>query len=132
MTLMLRDPFADTLSLRQAMDRLFEQSLPRPDRGWLPVNVSETPTELVIKAALPGVTPEDVDIAIDGDILTISGEFKAEEEQPGTEYHRRELYIGTFERDPAAARALRGREGRARLRARHPRPSPSPRWRRSW
>jgi len=98
MTLMLRDPFADTLSLRQAMDRLFEQSLPRPDRGWLPVNVSETPTELVIKAALPGVTPEDVDIAIDGDILTISGEFRVEEEQPGTEYHRRELYIGTFER----------------------------------
>ena len=98
MTLMLRDPFADTLSLRQAMDRLFEQSLPRPNRGWLPVNVSETPTELVIKAALPGVTPEDVDIAIDGDILTITGEFKAEEDQPDTEYHRRELYVGTFER----------------------------------
>ncbi|MGO9204885.1 MAG: Hsp20/alpha crystallin family protein [Candidatus Limnocylindrales bacterium] len=35
---------------------------------------------------------------MDGDILTISGEFKAEEDQPGTEYHRRELYIGTFER----------------------------------
>ena len=98
MTLMLRDPFADSVSLRQAMDRLFEQSLPGHDRGWLPVNVSETPTALVIKAALPGVKPEDVDIAIDGDILTITGEFKAEEEQQDTEYHRRELYVGTFER----------------------------------
>jgi HSP20 family protein len=69
---MLRDPFADTLSLRQAMDRLFEQSLPRSDRGWMAVDVSETPSELVIKAALPGVKPEDVDITIDGDILTLT------------------------------------------------------------
>lgn len=98
MTLMLRDPFADTVSLRQAMDRLFDQSLPRPNRGWLPVDVYETPTALVIKAALPGVKPDDVDIAIDGDVLTISGEYKADEEQPGTEYHRRELYVGPFER----------------------------------
>ncbi|MGC8635317.1 MAG: Hsp20/alpha crystallin family protein [Candidatus Limnocylindrales bacterium] len=98
MTLLLRDPFADTVPLRQAMDRLFEQSQPRPNRGWLPVDVYETPTALVVRAALPGVTPEDVDIAIDGDILTITGEFKADEAQPGTEYHRRELYVGTFER----------------------------------
>ncbi len=98
MTLMLRDPFADSMSLRQAMDRLFEQSLPRSDRGWMAVDVSETPGELVIKAALPGVKHEDVDITIDGDILTITGEYKAEEEQKDTAYHRRELYVGTFER----------------------------------
>ena len=98
MTLMLRDPFADTVPLRQAMERLFEESLPRPSRHWLALNVYETPTELVIKAALPGITPDEVDIAIDGDTLTITGEYKADEEQPGTEYHRRELHVGAFER----------------------------------
>jgi HSP20 family protein len=98
MTLMLRDPFADIVPLRQAMERLFEQGQPGPNRGWLPVDVSETAKALVIKTALPGVKPEDVDITIDGDILTISGEFKAEEEQKDKEYHRRELYVGTFER----------------------------------
>ena len=98
MTLRLRDPFADSVSLRQAMDRLVEQSLPRPDRGWLAVDVSETPTELVTKTALPGVKPEDVDITIEGDILTITGERKADEETQDTQYHRRELYVGTFER----------------------------------
>lgn len=98
MTLMLRDPFADTVPLRQAMERLFEESLPRPSRHWLALNVFETPTTLVIKAALPGVKPDEVDIAIDGDTLTISGEFKADEESEGTEYHRRELHVGAFER----------------------------------
>lgn len=98
MTMMLRDPFADALPLRQAMDRLFEQSLPRPDRHWLAIDVYETPDELVIKSRLPGVRPEDVDIAIDGDTLTITGEFKADEERLDKEYHRRELHVGTFER----------------------------------
>jgi HSP20 family protein len=98
MTLMLRDPFADIVPLRQAMERLFEQGQPGPNRGWLPVDVSETAKALVIKTALPGVKPEDVDITIDGDILTISGEYKADEEQKDKEYHRRELYVGTFER----------------------------------
>ena len=98
MTLMLRDPFADTTSLRQAMERFFEQGLPGPNRGWLPVDVSETATALVIKAALPGIKPEDVDITIDGDVLTVKGEFKADEEEQNTEYHRRELYVGAFER----------------------------------
>ena len=52
----------------------------------------------MVKAALPGVQPDEVDIAIDGDTLTISGAFKADEESEGTEYHRRELHVGAFER----------------------------------
>lgn len=98
MTLMLRDPFADTVPLRQAMERLFEESLPRPSRHWLAVDVYETASELVIKAALPGVKPDEVDIAIDGDTLTITGERKADEDSMDREYHRRELHVGGFER----------------------------------
>ncbi|MGZ6266430.1 MAG: Hsp20/alpha crystallin family protein [Candidatus Limnocylindrales bacterium] len=98
MTMVSRDPFADALPLRQAMDRLFEQSLPRPGSHWLAIDVYETTDELVIKAMLPGIKPEDVDIAIDGDTLTITGEFKADAEGPDREYHRRELHVGTLER----------------------------------
>jgi HSP20 family protein len=98
MTLMLRDPFADTASLRQAMDRLLEEGFPRPSRHWLPVDVYETASALVIKAALPGMKPDEVDISIDGDTLTITGAFTADEESVDREYHRRELHVGTFER----------------------------------
>jgi len=98
MTLMLRDPFADTVNLRQAMDRVFEESFPRPSRHWLAVDVYETASALVIKAALPGLKPDEVDIAIDGDTLTIAGEFKADEQSGDREYHRRELHVGAFER----------------------------------
>jgi HSP20 family protein len=98
MTLMLRDRFADTAPLRQAMERLFEESFPRPSRHWLPVDVYETAQALVIKAALPGMKPDEVDIAIDGDTLTIMGTFTADEESEDREYHRRELHGGTFER----------------------------------
>jgi HSP20 family protein len=98
MTLMVRDPFADTVPLRQAMNWLFDEGAARTAPHWLALDVSENPTALVIKAALPGVQPDAVDIAIDGDILTISGEFKADAESEGTEYHRRELPVGSFER----------------------------------
>lgn len=98
MTLMLRDPFADTAPLRQAMDRLFEESFPPPGRHWLAVDVYETSSALVIKAALPGLKPEEVDIMIDGDTLTITGESKSDEGAADREYHRRELHVGAFER----------------------------------
>ncbi len=98
MTFMLRDPFADTVPLRQAMDRLFEESFPGPSRHWVAVDVYETASALVIKAALPGLKPDEVDIMIDGDTLTITGESKADEESVDREYHRRELHVGAFER----------------------------------
>jgi HSP20 family protein len=98
MTLMLRDPFADTVPLRQAMNWLFDESAAQPTRHWLALDVYETTAELVIKAALPGVKPDEVDIAIDGDTLTISGDYQAPEEPTDAQYHRRELHVGGFER----------------------------------
>jgi HSP20 family protein len=76
------DPFRDALSLREAMDRLLEQSVvsPRgagaPSRGGsvtLPVDLWETPESLVVRVPLPGVKVEadDVEIGVDGNVLTI-------------------------------------------------------------
>jgi HSP20 family protein len=58
----------------------------------------QTPSEVVIKAALPGVNPEEIDIAITGDTLTIKGETKAEEEIKREDYLYQEHRYGTFRR----------------------------------
>ena len=73
------DPFRDAMSLREAMDRLLEQSVISPRGGagraaqTLPIDLWETGDTLVVRAPLPGVKPEndDVDISIDGTTLTI-------------------------------------------------------------
>ncbi|MGZ6345153.1 MAG: Hsp20/alpha crystallin family protein, partial [Candidatus Limnocylindrales bacterium] len=78
-------PFGDMLSLRQAMDRLFEDSFVRPrsfltwgEGNALPLDIQATPDALVVEAALPGVKPEDVEISVLGDTLTISAASDSE------------------------------------------------------
>jgi len=87
-------PFAELVSLRQAMDRLFEDSFVSPTRlltalapdVGVPIDVYGTENDVVVRAALPGVKPEEVDISITGDTLTIKGETKAEEETKREDY----------------------------------------------
>jgi HSP20 family protein len=97
------EPFRDLISLRDAMDRLFEESVVRP-RGWLApfggenlaVDVYETDQDVVIKTSLPGVKPEDIDISVVGDTVTIKGEAKEESEVKEESYVRRERRFGSF------------------------------------
>ena len=69
--------------------------MPATRRGHatLPLDVSETENEFVVKASLPGVKPEDVQITVHGDTLTIRGESKAEEEKKGEHWHLRERRV---------------------------------------
>ncbi len=100
------EPFRELISLREAMDRLFEESFVRPRAGWLwpygpetlAVDMYETPENVVVKTAIPGVKPEDIDITITGDTLTIKGEVKAEEEVKRENYIRQERRYGAFSR----------------------------------
>ena len=100
------EPFRDMVSLREAMDRLFEDSLVRPGVGWparagaevLAVDVYETDDAVVVKTAVPGISPEDLDVSVTGDVLTIRGETKAEEEIKEGNYIRRERRYGRFSR----------------------------------
>jgi len=98
------EPFRELMSLREAMDRLFEESFVRPwglwsgEEGALAVDMYETPDEVVVRTALPGVDPKDVDISIVGDTLIIKGEAKAEEEVEEVNYICRERRYGTFSR----------------------------------
>jgi HSP20 family protein len=100
------EPFRDLVSLREAMDRLFEESFVRPQTGWsapteagaLAVDVYETEDAVVVKSAIPGVKPEDIDISLTGDTLTIKGESKFEKEVNEENYVRREMRYGSFAR----------------------------------
>jgi HSP20 family protein len=80
MTLIRRTGFGDLLSLRQAMDRLFEESFVNPgtwqfgEGQLVPMDVSTTKDEVVVKAILPGVKPEEVEITVEGSTLSISGD----------------------------------------------------------
>ena len=99
------DPFRESVSLRDAMNALLQESFIRPSSflaqdgtAALPLDVSETENELVIKVSLPGVNPDDVQITVQGDTLTIRGESKAEEQKDGERWHLRERRFGAFQR----------------------------------
>lgn len=98
-------PTSELVSLREAMDRLFEDSwvgsrawnFPTP---WVEpaLDVYETAGQVTVKAAIPGVKPEEVEIAVTGNLLSISGETKEETETNDKNYLRRETRMGSFSR----------------------------------
>jgi HSP20 family protein len=97
------DPFREAISLRDAMNSLFQDSFVRPggmSSGGvgLPVDVRENENEYVVHASLPGVKPEDVQITVHGDTLTIRGETKGHEEKSTENWLIRERRAGAFQR----------------------------------
>jgi HSP20 family protein len=92
------------MSLRDAMERLFDDAFTRPvgmnANAWsVPaVDMYQTDNEVVVKASLPGVKAEEVQINVTGEILTIKGEVKQKEEVKEKAYHIREQRWGMFER----------------------------------
>ncbi len=99
------DPFREATTLRGAMDRLLEESFVRPSRLWfdggreeLPIDMYQTANDVVVKASLPGFKPEEVDISIAGDTLTIKGQHKEEKEMRDEDYFFKERRYGSFSR----------------------------------
>ena len=100
------DPFRDVVTLSEAMDRLFDNSFvanrrsgPRQADGSqfrLPIDAYVTPEEIVIVANIPGVKPEEVEITLEGDTLTIKGERPAPLEN--VNYVLQERLYGPFQR----------------------------------
>jgi HSP20 family protein len=101
------EPEREMMTLRQAMDRLFDDAFTRPffsirdggSTGSSPaIDMYQTDNEVVVKAALPGIKPDEVQINVTDNILTIRGETKYEEETKQKSWHIREHRWGTFER----------------------------------
>ena len=95
----------DFLSLRDAMDRLFDESFLRPfgDGGWTQasapaVDVCETNDKVMVTASIPGMKPEDIKITVIGDQLQLSGEMKEDNDRDEGTYHVRERRFGNFSR----------------------------------
>jgi len=99
------DPFREAVTLREAMDRLFEDSFVPARRRLaegaerrfrLPLDAYTTADEIVIQANMPGVKPETVEITIEGDTLTIKGERPGPIEN--VDYVMQERVYGPFQR----------------------------------
>jgi len=99
------DPFHEMVSLREAMDRMMESAFVRPRFGWLretawdlALDVAEDDEQFVVKASIPGVNPDNIEITYDANVLTIKGEAKEESEVKERNYHLRERRYGSFSR----------------------------------
>jgi len=107
------DPFREMVIMRDTMDRLFDNFFSRSPLDWEPsfsrelaLDVVENPDEYVVKASIPGINPDDLEITFTEKTLTIKGEVKAEEETDDTHYHLRERRYGRFSRSISLPRGV--------------------------
>lgn len=115
MTLIRRaSPFADVVSLREAMERFFDDRFMRPiwptngERAIVPALDLFTTAEAVVAiVALPGVKPADVDVSIADDVVTITGAFSEEKETTVGGYVHKELSHGSFQRTFSTPTAIK-------------------------
>jgi uncharacterized membrane protein/HSP20 family molecular chaperone IbpA len=105
MSIMRWDPVDDLGTLRRQMDRMPDEIFARrptregAPRGWAPaIDVLEADNEVVVRAELPNLDPERVEISVSHDTVTLRGESRREEERQGPNYYRRELRYGAFSR----------------------------------
>ena len=103
-TLTRWDPFQDVLSLREAMNQLMEESFVRPTaaqggQNFVPaLDLSENAEGYLVEAALPGLKPEDVEVTVENNVLTIKGETRKEVDDKQRNFHRVERRFGAFQR----------------------------------
>ena len=97
----VRSPFEELERMRRQMDRLYDDVMTSDQPGqagvFPPVNLTEDKDKYYVRAELPGVTGDDLDIQVTANNLAISGERKIAAEE-GARYHRREREAGTFSR----------------------------------
>jgi HSP20 family protein len=119
-----RDPLRDLLQLRERVNQLFnetlstESSLEResPSGSWSPpVDIQETPERFVLRADLPGLSVEQIELRIENDRLSIKGDRPFATAARREDFHRIERNYGRFSRSFALPRSLNHSEVRAEL-----------------
>ena len=113
MSLVPRDPFEALMPLREAINRMFEESFVWPrfelfTGRFFPIDISETEDkqQYVIEASLPGIKPEELQISAEGNTLTIHAAKKSEEKTEKGTYVRRERYEGEMTRTVSLPTAI--------------------------
>ena len=98
------DLFSDLTTMQQEMNRFFdeffgERRTEMIEGNWSPaVDVSETESEIVVQAELPGMTQNDIELSLQDNVLTLKGEKKQEQKKAREDYHRTERCYGCFSR----------------------------------
>ena len=112
-------PFREMVSLRDAMDRLFEDSVITSKTTGATVmpkiDIKDKKDSIVVRAELPGIEEEDVDIEITDDIMTISGERKEEKEKDEEGYYYKESHTGSFSRSFTLPSNVMGENAKAEM-----------------
>ena len=96
------DPFREMMTWRNAMDRMFEDfgglETFKGNNLGIPLDIVENEDNYVVKASLPGINPDDLEITYNNNVLTLQGEVKDEKDVEQQHYHLRERRYGTFSR----------------------------------
>lgn len=101
------NPFSELENLQKEMNKLFDLSFPGSEFSdtsllggrWAPsIDLYDSKDNIVVKADLPGVSKENIDVTIQDNMLTIKGEKKRSSEKKEDDYFRTERFIGTFHR----------------------------------
>jgi HSP20 family protein len=136
MALIRWEPAREVASLQQEMNRLFSSFFDTPAPGggagalrrWVPaMDLVETDDSFVLKADLPGLDEKDINLEVEDNVLTISGDRKAEHEEKREGYYRVERSFGSFRRsltlpDGVDAEAVKARFDKGVLEVRIPKP----------
>lgn len=108
------DPFRDITTLRDEMNRLFNRTVGEgvsSGSAWTPaVDIFDTDQAIVLRAELPGLTPEDIDIEIDDNVLSLKGERRFEETVQEGRYYRLERAYGHFQRNVTLPQGVKADE----------------------
>jgi HSP20 family protein len=99
------NPIREAITLRDTMDRVLQESLVRAGsalasvgQAFVPLDVVDTGDSFVVRAELPGIRPEDVQVMVQGNLLTIHGESRTSQEQQDQQWILRERRAETFHR----------------------------------
>jgi HSP20 family protein len=109
------DPFAELGDLRTRFDRMFNEMADGRGHSWTPaVDVVRDNGNLVLRADIPGIKPEEVKIELEDDVLTVSGEHEERKEEKDKDFVRRERRYGSFYRSMALPAGVEAKKIKAK------------------
>jgi HSP20 family protein len=111
------EPFAELGELRSRFDRMFDELVEGRERAWIPaIDVVRDNDNIIVRADVPGIKPEEVKIEIADDILTVSGQHEERKEEKDKHFLRRERRYGSFSRSLALPAGVEAKKIKAKTR----------------
>jgi HSP20 family protein len=109
------EPFAELADIRSRFDRMLSELGEGRERGWTPaIDVRRDDGDLVVRADVPGIKPEEITIEVENDTLTLSGKHEESKEETGKGFVRRERHYGAFSRSMALPAGIDPKKIKAR------------------